>query len=45
MADRLSFIAAVNGYSVGIGLTLIMPFDVRIASTDALFSIRFIKVG
>ena len=38
-------IAAVNGYSVGIGLTFILPFDVRIASTDALFSIRFIRVG
>ena len=38
-------IAAVNGYSVGVGLTFILPFDVRIASTDALFSIRFIKVG
>ena len=38
-------IAAVNGYAVGVGLTFILPFDVRIASTDALFSIRFIRVG
>ena len=38
-------IAAVNGYSVGVGLTFILPFDVRIASTKALFSIRFIRVG
>ena len=38
-------IAAVNGYSVGIGLTFILPFDIRIASTNALFSIRFIRVG
>ena len=38
-------IAAVNGYSVGVGLTFILPFDVRIASTQALFSIRFIRVG
>jgi 2-(1,2-epoxy-1,2-dihydrophenyl)acetyl-CoA isomerase len=38
-------VAAVNGYSVGIGLTLILPFDVRIASTRAQFSIRFIKMG
>lgn len=38
-------IAAVNGYSVGVGLTMILPFDVRIASTEARFSIRFIKMG
>jgi 2-(1,2-epoxy-1,2-dihydrophenyl)acetyl-CoA isomerase len=38
-------IAAVNGYSVGIGLTFILPCDVRIASTAALFSIRFVRVG
>ncbi len=38
-------IAAVNGFAVGIGLTLILPCDVRIASTDALMSIRFIKMG
>ena len=38
-------VAAINGYSVGVGLTLILPFDVRIASTEALLSIRFIKVG
>ena len=38
-------IAAVNGYSVGVGLTMILPCDVRIASTNARFSIRFIKMG
>lgn len=38
-------IAAVNGYAVGIGLTMILPFDVRIASTRAQMSIRFIKMG
>ncbi len=38
-------IAAVNGYAVGVGLTMILPFDVRIASTNAQFSIRFIKMG
>ncbi len=38
-------IAAVNGYAVGVGLTMILPFDVRIASTKALHSIRFIKMG
>ncbi len=38
-------IAAINGFAVGIGLTLVLPCDIRIASTDALMSIRFIKMG
>ncbi len=38
-------VAAVNGYAVGVGLTMVLPFDVRIASTRAQFSIRFIKMG
>ena len=38
-------IAAVNGYAVGVGLTMILPCDVRIASTSANLSIRFIKMG
>jgi len=38
-------IAAINGYAAGIGLTLILPCDVRIAADDARLSIRFIKMG
>lgn len=38
-------VAAVNGYAVGVGLTMILPCDVRIASTEAKLSIRFIKMG
>ena len=38
-------VAAINGYAVGVGLTMILPFDVRIASTEARLSIRFIKMG
>ena len=38
-------VAAVQGYAVGIGLTLILPTDIRIASTDAQLSIRFVRVG
>lgn len=38
-------IAAINGYSVGVGLTMILPMDVRIASTNAKLSIRFVKMG
>jgi 2-(1,2-epoxy-1,2-dihydrophenyl)acetyl-CoA isomerase len=38
-------IAAVNGIAVGIGVTLILPFDVRIASSDARFGMLFVKMG
>lgn len=38
-------IAAINGYAVGVGLTMILPFDVRIASENARLSIRFVKMG
>ena len=38
-------IAAINGYAVGVGLTMILPCDVRIASSSANLSIRFIKMG
>ena len=38
-------VIAFNGYGVGVGLTMALPADVRIASTEALLSIRFIKVG
>jgi enoyl-CoA hydratase/carnithine racemase len=38
-------IAAVNGAAVGIGMTMILPFDVIIASEKARFGMFFIKVG
>ena len=38
-------VAAVQGYAAGVGLTMILPCDVRIAAQDARLSIRFIKVG
>jgi enoyl-CoA hydratase/carnithine racemase len=38
-------IAAVNGAAVGIGLTMILPFDVIVASDKAKFGMFFIKVG
>ena len=38
-------IAAVNGAAVGIGVTMILPFDVIIASDKAKFGLVFIKMG
>jgi enoyl-CoA hydratase/carnithine racemase len=38
-------IAAVNGAAVGIGMTMILPYDVIIASDKARFGMFFIKVG
>lgn len=38
-------IAAINGFAVGVGLTIILPCDIRIAAEGAQLSIRFIKVG
>src|SRR4051794_23946863 len=38
-------IGAVNGAAVGIGMTMILPFDVLLASESARFGMFFIKVG
>ena len=38
-------IAAVNGAAVGIGITMILPFDVIITSARAKFGLVFIKMG
>jgi enoyl-CoA hydratase/carnithine racemase len=38
-------LAAVNGAAVGIGMTMILPFDVIVASQRAKFGMLFIKVG
>ena len=38
-------IAAVNGAAVGIGVTMILPFDVIITSETAKFGFVFIKMG
>ncbi len=38
-------IAAINGPAVGIGLTMPLACDIRIASERATFSARFVKVG
>jgi enoyl-CoA hydratase/carnithine racemase len=38
-------LAAVNGAAVGIGMTMILPFDVIVASDKAKFGMFFIKMG
>jgi enoyl-CoA hydratase/carnithine racemase len=38
-------VAAVNGAAVGVGMTMILPFDVIVASEKAKFGMLFIKVG
>jgi enoyl-CoA hydratase/carnithine racemase len=44
-ALRKPIIAAVNGASVGMGATMTLPMDVRLASTDAKFSFPFTRRG
>lgn len=38
-------IAAIKGYAVGIGVTLPLQCDIRIASEEAMFSMPFIRLG
>jgi len=38
-------IAAVNGAAIGVGVTMILPCDVRIASERAKFGVPFTKLG
>ena len=38
-------IAAINGPSIGVGLTMTLPMDLRIASDQARFSMRFVRMG
>ncbi len=38
-------VAAVNGAAIGIGVSLILPMDQILASADAKFALRFVKMG
>lgn len=42
---RKPIIAAINGDAVGIGATMTLPMDIRIASTDARFAFPFTRRG
>jgi 2-(1,2-epoxy-1,2-dihydrophenyl)acetyl-CoA isomerase len=45
LRDSKPVIAAVNGPSIGVGLTMTLPMDLRIASEQARFSMRFVRMG
>lgn len=38
-------IAAVNGASVGVGATMVLPMDIIVASEEAKFGMVFVKMG
>lgn len=38
-------VVAINGPSIGAGLTITLPCDIRIASDQARLSMRFVRVG
>lgn len=38
-------VCAINGPSIGVGLTMTLPCDVRIASDQARLSMRFVRIG
>jgi enoyl-CoA hydratase/carnithine racemase len=38
-------VGAINGPCIGVGLTMVLPFDQLIAADDAKLSARFVKMG
>ena len=45
VARSKPIICAINGPSIGVGLTMTLPCDVRIASESARLAMRFVLVG
>ncbi len=45
VARSKPIICAINGPSIGVGLTMTLPCDVRIASENARLSMRFVRIG
>jgi enoyl-CoA hydratase/carnithine racemase len=45
VAANKPFIAAVNGIACGIGATMLLPFDIRLASENSVFDFPFVKLG
>jgi enoyl-CoA hydratase/carnithine racemase len=45
MRESKPIVAAVHGPAVGVGLTMILPADVLVATADAKLGMVFIKVG
>jgi len=45
LRESKPMVAAVNGAAVGVGMTMILPFDVIVASTQAKFGMFFIRMG
>jgi len=43
--DSKPMIAAINGAAIGVGLTLVLPFDQILAARGAKLSARFVKMG
>jgi len=38
-------IAAINGHAIGVGVTMVLPCDIRIASAGAKIGVTFAKLG
>ncbi|MEE2778678.1 MAG: enoyl-CoA hydratase-related protein [Acidobacteriota bacterium] len=45
MRESKPIVAAVNGVAVGVGLTMILPMDIIIASENARFGMFFVRMG
>ena len=43
--STLPLVAAINGPAIGIGLTMVLPFDRLVAARSAKISARFVKMG